>query len=57
MKVVTSLPLKQIFRINPFSIQKTEPVLVSIAPSSPMRPVEIRRNLRHLRETRHYTIT
>jgi hypothetical protein len=56
MKYLISTPLRIIFGDNLFSVRKPEPVIVSSASSMPMRPVEIRRNLRHLRESRHYSL-
>lgn len=44
------LLLTQISRLNLFSIHKAAPALVS--PPAIVRPVEIRRNLRYLRENR-----
>jgi len=52
MKTITRIPLRELLINNPFSVRRAEPVLVSTEPSTPMRPVEIRRHLRHIRESR-----
>jgi hypothetical protein len=57
MKYLISVPLRMLFGDDLFSSRKPEPVFVSSASSIPMRPVEIRRNLRHLRESRYYSLT
>ena len=56
MKVITRIPLNEILKNNPFSVSRSEPVLVSTT-SQPMRTLELRRNLRQMREKRRYTFT
>jgi hypothetical protein len=56
MKIFTSIPSKPTFERIFFPLKKSESV--SLATSSvPMRPVEIRRYLRELRENRQYNFT
>jgi hypothetical protein len=57
MKAFASLPLQSPFRINPVSMRLAEPVFVSTTSSMHLRPMEIRRYLRHLRESRQYNFT
>ncbi len=57
MKAFTLMPLKAALGRNLGSVNKAEPVFVSATSSMHMRPVEIRRYLRHLRENRQYNFT
>lgn len=57
MKAIISTPLRHIFRNNPLSTRRAEPVPVNWQPSTPLRPVEIRRSLRQIRERRQYGLT
>ena len=57
MKACTLIPFQATFRSNPVSVPKAEPVLVSTASEVHLRPVEIRRYLRFLRENRQFNFT
>jgi hypothetical protein len=57
MKTIRRIPFREIFMNNPFSVRRAEPAPVSWQPSTPLRPVEIRRHLRQIREHRQYGST
>jgi len=57
MKAIKLTQLRHMFSDNPFSVRRAESVPVSWQPSTPLRPVEIRRHLRQIRERRQYGLT
>jgi hypothetical protein len=57
MKSLASMPFLPPFRDTKAYYHPEGPVPVSFGPSEPLRPVEIRRYIRTLRENRRFTFT